>query len=266
MRSFLHNPRGFGLLIAILSIVIVGATVLVGPGSKTKVSDQQRELEPGSQIYNVNGSSPNVLASLVKGGLADGTIDGGGNIDDTPNFTEAAGPDSINGSIDDDNSISADSPALDAGDNSLLPLDIFDVDGDGDVSEPFPSDLLGAVRAFGAQPGNEIVDIGAYENGSPPLVVGTSGDLNVAIVFSEPFPNPASGSSRITFRHPRSERVTVELYDVLGRKQGIAFEQVVQPDKTYDVDIDLTALASGLYFVHLKSSSSEEIAQLVVVQ
>ena len=50
------------------------------------------------------------------------------------------------------------SPAIDAGDNALLPADEFDLDGDGNVAEPLPVDLAGGPRVLGPR-----VDIGAYE-------------------------------------------------------------------------------------------------------
>ncbi len=62
------------------------------------------------------------------------------------------------------------SPCIDAGSNSDVPLDMFDLDGDGDRMEPLPVDIRGRVRFFddvntpdtgmGVAP---IVDIGAYE-------------------------------------------------------------------------------------------------------
>ncbi len=72
------------------------------------------------------------------------------------------------------------SPCIDAGDNSAVAADVFDVDDDGDVSEPVPLDVGGETRfqddpetvdtGVGEPP---IVDLGAYEY--QPL---TRGDLN----------------------------------------------------------------------------------------
>ena len=62
------------------------------------------------------------------------------------------------------------SPAIDAGDNALLPPDTLDLDADGDTAEPIPFDLAGNSRMNGAS-----VDIGAYEYYTPS---GISGDLN----------------------------------------------------------------------------------------
>lgn len=60
--------------------------------------------------------------------------------------------------------LGASSPAIDAGDNTKVPADMLDLDGDGNTSEPLPYDLAGYPR-FLNNP--DIADTG---NGSPPIV------------------------------------------------------------------------------------------------
>ena len=61
------------------------------------------------------------------------------------------------------------SPAIDAGDSSLLPVDTFDIDDDGDTNEPLPLDLDGNPRVTDdpatpdTGPVSPTVDLGAYE-------------------------------------------------------------------------------------------------------
>ena len=99
------------------------------------------------QTFFVSGENGNLV------GTAETPID--------PGFVRNSG---TNGAEDyGDLRLQSDSPAVDAGDNSLLPADEFDMDGDGDTAEPIPFDLAGAARIR-----NEVVDIGAYE-GSPSL-------------------------------------------------------------------------------------------------
>jgi hypothetical protein len=50
------------------------------------------------------------------------------------------------------------SPLVNAGDASLLPADVADLDDDADVAEPTPLDLDGLARVVGAE-----VDLGVYE-------------------------------------------------------------------------------------------------------
>ena len=71
------------------------------------------------------------------------------------------GPDGEWGTADDiagDLRLQVDSPAIDGGDATRLPTDIYDLDADGDVSETLPSDLIGGDRIAGGA-----VDLGAFE-------------------------------------------------------------------------------------------------------
>ncbi|MHC4993726.1 MAG: choice-of-anchor Q domain-containing protein [Planctomycetota bacterium] len=84
----------------------------------------------------------------------------------------SAGADQAWGTDDDDYGDlrpAPDSPAVDAGDNDLLPPDFHDLDSDGDTAEPLPVDQAGAPRVY-----NTSVDIGAHE-----AQAYLSGDFNL---------------------------------------------------------------------------------------
>ncbi|UCF16235.1 MAG: protein kinase, partial [Phycisphaerales bacterium] len=107
----------------------------------------------GPQIYNDETSSATVSYCNVQGGYP-----GRGNISADPMFVDANGPDDIVGTMDDNLRLAPGSPCADAGDNSALPMDIADIDADGDTTEPIMSDCDGKPRIV-----NNVVDIGAYE-------------------------------------------------------------------------------------------------------
>ncbi len=112
-----------------------------------------------------NGNN-NFTNSIVKGSGGSGSwntalgTDGSGNLDINPQFVDAA-----NG----DFRLNATSPAINAGDNSLLPSDTSDLDGDGDKTEKIPFDLDGNSRIL-----NSTVDIGAYEKFVNPVNLSIS--------------------------------------------------------------------------------------------
>ena len=95
---------------------------------------------------------------------------GMGNIDADPMFTDASGPDGVVGTADDDLSLSAGSPCIDAGSNSWIGRDVADQDQDGSVVEDVPVDILGSARRVDdplvvntGQGTDPIVDMGAFE-------------------------------------------------------------------------------------------------------
>ncbi|MEO7910279.1 MAG: choice-of-anchor Q domain-containing protein [Roseiflexaceae bacterium] len=109
----------------------------------------------GGQIYNyLAGNAPDVQYSLVQSGYITGTHV----LDADPLFADADGADNIAGTPDDDLRLQAGSPAIDAGNNALMPADLTDDNHNSNVSEPAPFDLDGNTRLSGP-----IVDLGAYE-------------------------------------------------------------------------------------------------------
>jgi hypothetical protein len=87
-----------------------------------------------------------------------------------PLFVDADGLDDLPGTEDDNYRLRTHSPGIDAGDNTMMPPDVTDLDGDGNTSEPIALDVAGYRRledallvpdtGFGAAP---LVDLGPYE-------------------------------------------------------------------------------------------------------
>lgn len=125
----------------------------------------------GSSGPSFGGAFHNVGFTLIEG-LADyfGTT----NLGDDPLFIDAAGPDGVPGTLDDNYRLQAMSPAVDAGDNNAANISESPVDVDNNPR----------IDGFGGFP---IVDLGAYEiadcneNGIPDGVEvadGTADDCN----------------------------------------------------------------------------------------
>ncbi len=144
----------------------------------------------GSQIY---GGSPTVSYSIVQG-MDTGT----GNIDADPIFIKPVEPNDAP-TLAGDFRLYLASPAIDAGNNNLIPFDTLDLDGDDNISELLPYDLYGQQRFFdtptedtgiGTPP---IVDMGAYESNNLEIVTedfiltiktdnpGTSSDMQFEV-------------------------------------------------------------------------------------
>lgn len=104
-----------------------------------------------------------------------GTLGGMNNTGQSPRFVNAKGFDNTFGTADDDLRLGAGSSCVDTGDNASLPADTFDLDGDGDTTEPLPLDAAGGPRVLDVpmtpdlvHESRAIVDIGALEASDPP--------------------------------------------------------------------------------------------------
>ncbi|MFQ5493746.1 MAG: right-handed parallel beta-helix repeat-containing protein [Phycisphaerae bacterium] len=138
---------------------------------------------PG-QIADDAGAETSVHFSNVQSGWSGA---GSNNIDVNPVFIEmpGAGSDGAWGTNDDNHGdlrLSFGSPCIDAGDNTAVPLDTADLDGDGNTTERIPLDLDGNPR-FVDDPSTEpdtgipdppdyleVVDMGAFEFEPTPCI------------------------------------------------------------------------------------------------
>ncbi len=106
----------------------------------------------------IGSGSTNLENCIIQGGWGGS---GANNLDADPEFAAPAdpdGPDDHWGTADDGLVPAATSPAIDTGNDALLPADHADLDGDGDTAETLPLDLARKPRVRGAA-----VDRGAYE-------------------------------------------------------------------------------------------------------
>ena len=132
-------------------------------GSHNLIGDGTDQRLKNGTDGNLVGTSENPIDPLFVRAPSDGG-DGWGDDPDTADIDESANDDYG------DLRLTADSPAVDAGDDALLPADMYDLDADGDTTEPLPFDLGGNARVVGTA-----VDIGAYEYYT---ASGIPGDLN----------------------------------------------------------------------------------------
>jgi len=135
-------------------------------------------------MWNHSDSNPTVVNCILWGDTPDEIYDEGAYRVTAASYTDVEGGWPGEGNIDadpvfvDPNNadfrLSADSPCIDAGDNTAVPSDTADLDGDGDTTERTPLDLDGNPRFVDdpltddtgvADPPDylEIVDMGAFE-------------------------------------------------------------------------------------------------------
>lgn len=181
-----------GAVLTMTNSTVVGNMALMGGGIYNKDATPTlsnsilwgNDASTGAQIYNTTALGPTIRYSDIEGSGGSGIgwdtslgTDGGGNIDDDPLFVDAAGANLR---------LADDSPAIDAADNAAVPADTYDLDDDGNTSEPLPYDLDGTPRfqdnitpdtGSGTAP---IVDMGVYEHPTTPPTISSIADQIIA--------------------------------------------------------------------------------------
>jgi M6 family metalloprotease-like protein len=169
--SFYSNSEGGG-------IYNFSSAATIANGIFWNNHDSTNDTGSAAQLTGDNNSSFVVSYSLVQGS---GVYTGTGNINGAPLFVDADGPDDIAGTADDNLQLQDASPAIDAGDNTIVPAEVtLDLAGNSrfiDHSRPDTGN--------GTPP---IVDMGAYEaittiENQAPTIPGN--------------PSPADGASSV---------------------------------------------------------------------
>ncbi len=88
----------------------------------------------------------------------------------------------------------------------------------------------------------------------PASISGNENINNLNYVLYQNFPNPFNPVTTIKFETLKKEHVDLTLYDMLGRKVEMLFDDVVTAGIT-TVDFNGKNLASGVYFYIFKTSS-----------
>ncbi len=100
----------------------------------------------------------------------------------------------------------------------------------------------------------DVVGIGRDEAGIP-----------ISFSLNQNYPNPFNPSTMIGFELPREQRVTLKIYDLLGREVAMALDEKM-PAGIHRVEFDGSDLASGVYFYILKAGDFADSKRMVLIK
>jgi hypothetical protein len=97
-----------------------------------------------------------------------------------------------------------------------------------------------------------------------------SPNIPVSFALSQNYPNPFNAETKISFELPRRDHVTVEIFDMLGRRVRILADDFYDAGShlvTWDGRSDSgESLSSGLYFYSLKSNEFQETRKMLMLK
>jgi hypothetical protein len=89
--------------------------------------------------------------------------------------------------------------------------------------------------------------------------------LPIAFALEQNYPNPFNPSTIITYELPRASRVTLTVYDILGREVSLLVNEKKDAG-VHEVTFDAAGLASGVYFYRLQAGSFVDTKKLLLVR
>ncbi|MEK7671604.1 MAG: T9SS type A sorting domain-containing protein [Bacteroidota bacterium] len=98
------------------------------------------------------------------------------------------------------------------------------------------------------------------------LVTSVSHSTPLTYSLSQNYPNPFNPETEIKFSVDATAQVTLELYNTLGQKVATLFNDVAEAGRYYNIRVNATSLASGIYFYKLQSGGRSELRKMVVLR
>jgi len=83
--------------------------------------------------------------------------------------------------------------------------------------------------------------------------------------LSQNYPNPFNPSTMIRFAIPQADRVTLQVFDLLGRRVSTLVDEV-KPAGEYTVQFNALGIASGMYYYRMQAGKFSETRKLIVLR
>ena len=103
----------------------------------------------------------------------------------------------------------------------------------------------------------------AYRNNLPQTGVTASGGIPLDFVLYQNFPNPFNPGTTIQYRIPVQTRVTLTLFDLLGRQVATLVDRVEGPGLK-SLRFQSGTLSSGVYYCRLRAGNYTETRKFVI--
>jgi hypothetical protein len=168
-------------------------------------------------------------------------------------------------------------PAMDAGDDAIGYLHftvsndaVKEINIDIDASRA-PQHTLTFIENRDVNGGKEVIDFQpGFEKGNIPLSSAGVKALPTAYALNGNFPNPFNPKTRIAFALPKTSKVSLEIYNILGQKVRTLLNEnmeagykSVEWDGTDDGGV---GVSSGVYLYKLKANEFSRVAKMTFLK
>jgi hypothetical protein len=87
----------------------------------------------------------------------------------------------------------------------------------------------------------------------------------LTFTLNQNFPNPFNPSTTIQYSIPHASRVTLKVYDVLGRVVSILVDEQKNAG-AYSTEFDGKSLSSGVYYYRLTSNNNSDVKRMLLLK
>jgi len=92
-----------------------------------------------------------------------------------------------------------------------------------------------------------------------------SSEIPSSYSLSQNYPNPFNPTTKIQFKLPKNNYVTLKIYDALGREAATLVNEKLAPG-TYEVDWNGSNYPSGVYFYRLMTDNFSETKKMLMIK
>ncbi|WP_309609126.1 T9SS type A sorting domain-containing protein, partial [Flavobacterium sp.] len=75
------------------------------------------------------------------------------------------------------------------------------------------------------------------------------------------FPNPNTGSFRISFQPENNDKIEIIVYDMSGRN---IYNKSFLNSGMFDQELQMNTISSGIYFVNIQNGSKKLVKRIIV--
>ena len=100
---------------------------------------------------------------------------------------------------------------------------------------------------------------------APTAIEGVADEIPDAFALEQNYPNPFNPSTTIEFSLDKAQRVTLAVYDMLGREVSVLMDGV-RPAARYSVSFDASGLASGTYLYVLRTEEQVAVKTMLLIR
>jgi hypothetical protein len=97
------------------------------------------------------------------------------------------------------------------------------------------------------------------------LVEPVTNQLPLEVSLQQNYPNPFNPSTTVSYDLPRTSRVTLSIFDILGREVATLLNGE-KPAGRYTVHWDASGVSSGVYFYRLRAGDFVQTRRMLLLR